>query len=544
MYIHNFYSDLLLSVKVLFDTYIFRKEDYVYRYEFNIGNRTFQMPSNYQTNFVFPTIIVTLNDESPSYGQRPEVSQNIAGFNIDQTPVLYDITNENILYVQEEMVNIPITAVINCESQLQAKEVANVVKRWLPINKFLQTVEFTSFLEVSEPFLNGINFNPNTDQISNLYTKWNHRTGQINYCFSMQYFPFIRLESVSTAIPDSTQRSFQVNVDLTYMIQFPLFLYSDQLPGTIEKIDISIVNTSGFEPISDYPSSKIINHTSSDIVNLKKGFIRRNYVIYEDDGSSANILTLDTVVLPVGTVTAESTRLEITRSADDSVLISIDGSESRYKITEANIPVTPDSINVTVTDDEYLTLSKNLAGNITTILHKSMENLTVKFDPNDFLITTDYSYNLFSGNTILKDYEEYTLDLSNNSVIFTFTSSNWLTYKPTITHPLIIQFYNKIGTFPFQFGGVAPNFANIKAIVKSTTAKITWTSGVPTTTYVEYGLTTSYGSETELKEDYVNTHQSIMYNLTPFKTYHYRIVTTDEDDIEYISNDYSFTTNP
>ena len=543
MYIHNFYSDLLLSIRVLFDTHIFENDKYIKRYEFNIGNRTFQLPKDYKPNFDFPNIIVSLNDETPTFGQRPEISQHIAGFNIDQTPVLYDLTNENILYVQEEMVNIPISATINCESQLQAKEVANVIKRWLPVNKFIQFLEFTSFLEVSQKFLDDNYFHIDQDQIVNLYTKLNHRTGQIDYCFSMRYFPFMRLDSIATAVPDSTQRSFQATVDFTFMIQFPLFLYNDRMPGTIERIDISISSTSGFEPICDYPSSKIINQTSSDIVNLKKGYIRRNYVVYEDDNPD-NILTLDTVILLAGSVTNSSTRLAVTRASDDSLLISLDGSENRYKILLSNIPVTPESVNITVNSNDYLALSQDLAANVTIILHRSMKNLIVKFDLNDFPMSTSYSYNLFSGTTILKDYTGYTLDIPNNTITFTFTSSDWLIYKPTITHPLIIQFYNEQGTFPFQFGGVAPNFANIKTIIKSTTAKITWTSGVPTTTYVEYGLTSDYGSSTELKEDLIQTHQSIIYGLTPFTSYHYRIVTTDEDNVEYVSNDYSFTTNP
>jgi len=192
----------------------------------------------------------------------------------------------------------------------------------------------------------------------------------------------------------------------------------------------------------------------------------------------------------------------------------------------------------------YLTFSKNLAGDITTISHKTTEDLVIKFDPSDFIMSTKYSYNLFSGTTILRDYTNYTLSIPNNTVSFSFDATDWETYKPTVTHPLIIQFYNKEEDFPYQLGGVAPNIAKVKAAVKTNTAQITWTSGEPTTTQVEYGLTTSYGNFTELKDDFINTHQAIIYDLVAFTTYHYRINTVDEDGVEYISNDYSFTTNP
>ena len=108
MYIHNFYTDLLLAVRVLFDKHVFKQQGYIKRYEFNLGNRTLQLPADYKPNFEFPNMIVTLNDDTPSYGQRPDVSQKIPGFNLDQIPVLYDQTTQEVLLVQEEMVNVQV----------------------------------------------------------------------------------------------------------------------------------------------------------------------------------------------------------------------------------------------------------------------------------------------------------------------------------------------------------------------------------------------------------------------------------------------------
>ncbi len=540
MYIHNFFSDLLLSVKVLFDTHIFRTDRYVRRYEFNIGNRTFQLPSDYQTNFDFPVVIINLNDETPSYGQRPDVSQGLLYYNVDQIPVLYNSTKGSILYVQEEMVNIPITVTINCESQLQAKEVANVVRRWLPLNKYLQCLEFTSFLEVSLPFLDKIYFEPDIDQISNLYTKLNKRSGQIDYCFSITYQPFIRLDSISSTIPDSTQRSFQVVVELTYMIQFPLFLFCDKFPGVIEKIDIAIYNTSGFEPICDYPSSKIVNRTNDDISRLEKGYIRRNYVLYEAE-SSNQVNILDSVSLPAKSVTAESARLKVSRTSDDKLVITVDNQKT-YKVKEVDVPRSPDSANIVIDEDNYLNLSKDLADTTNIKLHNTNKSITIKFDPNDFPMDQKYSYNLFSGKTMIRDYKNYTLDLQNNSITFTFANSEWNRYKPSLTRPLIIQFYDKEGVFPFQFGGIAPYFNKINARVKSTYAIITFTSGIPAKVKVEYGTTTDYGNVVEGPDEFKQTHKIILRQLSPLTIYHYRITIIDQDSKEYLSDDYSFKT--
>jgi len=53
--------------------------------------------------------------------------------------------------------------------------------------------------------------------------------------FSLSYRPFIRLDSISTAIPDSVQRSFQVVIDITYMVQRPISIFNEMQPGTLKE---------------------------------------------------------------------------------------------------------------------------------------------------------------------------------------------------------------------------------------------------------------------------------------------------------------------
>lgn len=544
MYVHNFYADLLLSVRVLFDNYIFQNRNYAKRYEFNMGNRAIQLPYDYKPNFEFPNLIVTLNDEVPSYGQRPTVSQNLAGFNLDQIPVLYNQSSQITILVQEEMVNIPITIVINCESQFQAKEAAVMVRRWLPINKFINFFNFTSYLEISSDFLSSSLFEPSIQSIANLYTKLNKRTGDIDFCYSLQYEPMIRLDSCSTSIPDSTQRSFQVTVDITYMMPMPLYMFSDVAPGTVEKIDISINPSTGFEPINDYPSSKIINYLNSDVDSLKKGFIRRTFLV-SDDTSIETTSTLDSVVLEVSQVTNTSVGgedIEVTRGSDEYLYITIGDSETQYKVDISELVVDEGTV-VTLSTDEYLEIEKDLAGEITVSLKTLKESLTIQFDPTDFPLTTDYSYNLVNGSNILRDYTEYTLDLDANSITFFFDESEYSSYAPSITSPLIIQFYLKNTVFPFQLGGVIPIISLMKVFnIRQTAAEITWTSGEQTTTQVEYGITTDYGSLSTLKEDYTNLHKVVLTGLTAGTTYHYRLKVTDTDGDECLSDDYTFTT--
>lgn len=543
IYIHNFYGDLLLSVRVLFDDYIFQRRDYIKRYEFNMGNRSIQLPYDYKPNFEFPNMIIVLNDDVPTKGQLPTVTQMLAGFNLDQTPVLYNQTNETTLLVQEELVNVPMTCTINCESQFQAKEIAVLVRRWLPVNKFISIFSFTSFLEVSKDMLSKTDFDPAVHQISNIYTKLNKRTGEVDYCYSMEYQPMIRMDSISTAIPDSTQRSFQVVVDITYMIQMPLYMFSDVAPAPVESMDIQISGI-GAEPISDYPTSKMINYLSQDVQTLKKGYIRRSFLL--SDNNVVESVTCSTgVILAHDQVTNTSTDGEniiVTRGVDDYLSITIRNSETQYRIAISAIP-TPDGTTIPINDDEFLKIIKNPDDSITVSVCVTKDCITVTFDPTDFPMSADYSYNLINGEYIELDYQDYTVDYTNNSVTFCFLSSVFPNFEPSLTSPLVVQFYLKQSIFPLQIGGVPPHVGLMKVFnITQTTVKMTWSSDEVTTTQVEYGTTTSYGTLSTLKENYTILHQMILRGLTPNTTYHYRVKVKNVIGTEFLSEDYTFTT--
>jgi len=560
VYIHNFYGDLLLSVRVLFDQHIFQNRNYVKRYEFNMGNRAIQLPIDYKPNFEFPNIMVMLNDDVPTFGQKPTVTQNLTSFNIDQTPVLYNPITEEVLCVQEEMVNVPITCTINCESQFQAKEIAAIVRKWLPINKFIQFLDFTSYLEVSPTYLGDNHFNPATQQISNLYVKLNKRTGEIDYCFSLSYRPFIRLDSISTAIPDSVQRSFQVVVDITYMVQRPISMYNEQQPGTIERIDMLINPSTAFEPINDYPSSVSINYLSADVATLEKGFVRRTYLLAEDNSEESST-TLDQVVINTDEISKTSTggqTIAVTKGANDYLYIALGSDTStQYKVNMNSLPI-PDwvptdddpyppsttAITIHVDENRNLVVSRDLAGNITTSLTKMIHGVEIKFDPADFLMSEDYSYNLVKERTIYKDYTDYILNIPNNSIIFNFDNGQFSGLRPTLTSPLLIQFYLKNVKFPKQLGGIQPHIGLVRVInITTSSAEITWLSDVKTTSQIEYGEeTVEYNHLSELNANYTYDHRILLTGLNSGLCYYFRVNTETEDRVAYISEGYKFET--
>ena len=84
---------------------------------------------------------------------------------------------------------------------------------------------------------------------------------------------------------------------------------------------------------------------------------------------------------------------------------------------------------------------------------------------------------------------------------------------------------------------------DVKAIcVKDTSATITWTTSVPATSCVEYGLDATYGNVSALDTTNRLHHRVLIEGLTPGTTYHYRVLSKDIYGGVHISGDFTFTT--
>ena len=280
MQIHNYFSDLLLSIRTLFDNIIF-KPNFIQYYSFNIANRTFELSQNdYKPNRDLPAAIINLNNERYSFSERPANIQNLTIENINQIPVLYDSETDQYIYIQEEQVNVPITVNINCESQFQAKEVEFYVKRFLPLNKYIQLYSFTSFLEIDPDILFRLKMNFNERNITNLFTRLNKNLGKSEYCFSVNYKPLVRLESIDSQISSSTQTKFTTNMQLDLLVQMPLhYLYNDPKP-VIERINVDFTRF-GHEPISYNSMRSVLEENEKLKLTTPNKLVRRNLLIHD-----------------------------------------------------------------------------------------------------------------------------------------------------------------------------------------------------------------------------------------------------------------------
>jgi len=89
----------------------------------------------------------------------------------------------------------------------------------------------------------------------------------------------------------------------------------------------------------------------------------------------------------------------------------------------------------------------------------------------------------------------------------------------------------------------APQISSVSSTgVSQTSATITWTTDEASTTYVEYGTTTSYGSNTTLNSTKVTSHSDTITDLFSGTTYHYRVKSRDTAGNERTSSDDTFTT--
>jgi len=89
----------------------------------------------------------------------------------------------------------------------------------------------------------------------------------------------------------------------------------------------------------------------------------------------------------------------------------------------------------------------------------------------------------------------------------------------------------------------APVISNVAtSAVTGVSATATWTTDELSTSQVEYGLTTAYGSTASLGTIMATTHGVTLPGLTANTTYHYRVISKDAAGNTATSGDFTFTT--
>jgi len=89
---------------------------------------------------------------------------------------------------------------------------------------------------------------------------------------------------------------------------------------------------------------------------------------------------------------------------------------------------------------------------------------------------------------------------------------------------------------------IAPNASEIaEQNITATSAKIVWNTSIATTSWVDYGTDQNNMNLSAGDEKYNTVHVIELLNLTPGKTYYYRVRGLDTSGVEYVSKQYQFS---
>lgn len=120
-------------------------------------------------------------------------------------------------------------------------------------------------------------------------------------------------------------------------------------------------------------------------------------------------------------------------------------------------------------------------------------------------------------------------DTDNNYYDFVNTSNVNPQNSSNIAEPLSLQAF--------------PIISNVRTgNISSDSASIMWTTDQPSSSIVEYGTTTAYGSAASATGN-TTTHNVSLTGLVSGKTYHFRVTSTNSNNQTGLSGDYTFTTN-
>lgn len=120
--------------------------------------------------------------------------------------------------------------------------------------------------------------------------------------------------------------------------------------------------------------------------------------------------------------------------------------------------------------------------------------------------------------------------------------TNPITYTVTAQDSVTTQAYTV--TVSVISDATAPTVSSVSSTPNSSGATITWTTNEASSSKVEYGLTTSYGSTTSESDTStrVTSHSVSLTGLVSCVTYHYRVLSKDSANNEGVSSDGTFTT--
>ena len=208
-------------------------------------------------------------------------------------------------------------------------------------------------------------------------------------------------------------------------------------------------------------------------------------------------------------------------------LATDDSGGASYTFTTQSVDITPPVIS----DIASGTPSYNSA-NLSWTTDESATSF-VEYSTSD-----NFSQGVFVGN--------YTLATSHSVVLYSLSANTVYYYKVHSADASgndRISSQNSFTTSADPHDYTPPVITNVSSGTPLyDTATITWTTDENSDSFVEYGLTTSYGRMTGLEDSMKSHSVTLPTNLTPATTYHIRVHSRDASGNEAVSEDYTFDT--
>ncbi|MFA5197387.1 MAG: fibronectin type III domain-containing protein [Patescibacteria group bacterium] len=235
-----------------------------------------------------------------------------------------------------------------------------------------------------------------------------------------------------------------------------------------------------------YAATKVLNVTGLDGT-------KTIYIKYKDIYGNTSVVSSDSFVLDTTSLTPTGT-------------ILIDGSDMTNGIYQIILSWSP----VAQTDFSLYSIERSI-NNAT-----SFSQITTY---------TNKAVNAYNDTELSKDNTYYYRIRSQDDL------GNWSAYSPIINMTPA-----GVDQTPPSITGPDPN-VNPNA----TAATVSWLTNEISDTFVEYGLTNSYGS-TQGKVDSVMSHNVTLVGLIPETGYHFRVRSRDLAGNNVVSGDFTFTT--
>ncbi|MGH9560005.1 MAG: fibronectin type III domain-containing protein, partial [Terracidiphilus sp.] len=149
--------------------------------------------------------------------------------------------------------------------------------------------------------------------------------------------------------------------------------------------------------------------------------------------------------------------------------------------------------------------------------------------------TTSYAYTTNVDGSMVTTHAEKLSSL---------TASTLYHYRVLSTNSTGQQSVSGDMTFTTSVASGGPVISNVSGTpISTSSAVIAWTTDEHSTSQVQYGLTTNYGSWSAQNSTLMSSHSQTLSGLTPGTVYHFRVISINGAGEQSVSGDYTFRTH-